>query len=160
MVFVYVRWKIALKFKPVKEDIQFCHLTFSWIPNIDHQLNLMWLNLFQNHLYLFFAMFIQRGVYSKKEIWLRPMTKAPTPTEKSKKQCENTKTPPKTSISQRLRTNLGRSVGITIVTQLVWLNRFTDPNLPTNYKIREINRTRIWKFVNNHPYLRRTISKK
>ena len=33
------------------------------------------------------------------------MTKAPTPTEKSKKQCDNTKTPPKTSITQRLRTD-------------------------------------------------------
>ena len=37
------------------------------------------------------------------------MTKAPTPTEKSKKQCDNKKTPPKTAISQptisdRLRT--------------------------------------------------------
>ena len=39
------------------------------------------------------------------------MTKAPTPTEKSKKQCDNTKTPPKTSITQRLRTYLGRSGG-------------------------------------------------
>ena len=41
------------------------------------------------------------------------MTKAPTPTEKSKKkkQRDNTATPPKTSIAQRLRTDLGRSVG-------------------------------------------------
>ena len=39
------------------------------------------------------------------------MTKAPTPTEKSNKQRDNTKTPPKTSITQRLRTDLGRSVG-------------------------------------------------
>ena len=30
----------------------------------------------------------------KEEIWLSPMTKAPTPTEKSKKQRDNTKTPP------------------------------------------------------------------
>ena len=30
----------------------------------------------------------------------------------------------KTSITQRLRTDLGRSVGVTIATQLVWLNRF------------------------------------
>ena len=30
------------------------------------------------------------------------MTKAPTPTEKSKKQCDNTKTPPKNSITQVL----------------------------------------------------------
>ena len=51
--------------------------------------------------------------------------KAPAPTEKSKKQRENTKTLPKTSNTQRLRTDLRRSVEITIVTQLVWLNWFT-----------------------------------
>ena len=61
----------------------------------------------------------------KEEIWLSPMTKAPIPTEESKKQPDNTKTPPKTSIVQRLRTDLRRSVGVTIATQLVWLNRFT-----------------------------------
>ena len=49
----------------------------------------------------------------KEEIWLSPMTKAPTPTEKSKKQRDNTKTPPKTSITQGLRTDLGRSAGAT-----------------------------------------------
>ena len=59
----------------------------------------------------------------KEEIWLSPMTKAPTLTEQSKKQLENTKTTQKTSITQRLRTDLGRSVGVTIATQLVWLNR-------------------------------------
>ena len=53
------------------------------------------------------------------------MTKAPTPTENSKKQCDNTKTPPKTSITQGLRTDLGQSVGVTTPTQLVLLNRFT-----------------------------------
>ena len=52
------------------------------------------------------------------------MTKAPTPTEKSKKQRDNTQTPPKTSITQLLQTDLGRSVGVTIAAQLVWLNRF------------------------------------
>ena len=48
---------------------------------------------------------------------------APTSTEKSKKQRDNTKkkTPPK-----RLRTDLGRSVGATPPTPLVWLNRFTS----------------------------------
>ena len=60
----------------------------------------------------------------KEEIWLGPMTKAPTPTEKSKKQRDNTKTPPKTSITPRLRTDVGWSVGETTATQLVWLNRF------------------------------------
>ena len=53
------------------------------------------------------------------------MTKADTPTGQSKKQSDNTKTPPKTSITQRLRTDLGRSVEVTIATQQVWLNRFT-----------------------------------
>ena len=51
--------------------------------------------------------------------------KTPTPTEQSKKQCGNIKTPPITSITQLLRTDLGRSVGVT-ATQLVWLNRFTS----------------------------------
>ena len=49
----------------------------------------------------------------KEEIWLSPMTKAPTPTEKLKKQRDNSETPPKSSITQRLRTDLGRSVGVT-----------------------------------------------
>ena len=54
------------------------------------------------------------------------MTKAPSSTEKSKKQRDNIKTPPKTWITQRLQTDLGRSVGVTAVTPLVWLNRFTS----------------------------------
>ena len=58
------------------------------------------------------------------------MTKAPTPTEKSKKQRDNTeKRTPKTSITQRLGTELGRSAGVTTVTPLVWLNRFTSAQL-------------------------------
>ena len=67
----------------------------------------------------------------KEEIWLSPITKAPTPTEKSKKQRDNTKTPPNISITQRLRTKLGRSVGVMTVVQLVWLNRFTESQ-PSN----------------------------
>ena len=54
------------------------------------------------------------------------MTNAPSLTEKSEKQRDNMKTPPKTSITQRLRTELRRSVGVTAVTPLVWLNRFTS----------------------------------
>ena len=53
------------------------------------------------------------------------MTKAPTPTERSKKQRDNTNKPPKISIAQRLRTDLGRLVEVAIATQLVWLNRIT-----------------------------------
>ena len=44
-------------------------------------------------------------------------------TNKKKKTMDNTKTQPKTSISQR--TDLGRSVGEIRVIQLAWLNRFT-----------------------------------
>ena len=53
-------------------------------------------------------------------------TKSPTPTAKSTKQCDNANTPPKAFITQRLRTDLGRSVALTTVTPLVWLNRFTS----------------------------------
>ena len=66
--------------------------------------------------------------------------KSPFIDRKSKKQRENTKTPQKTSITQRLRTDLGRSVGVTIAIQLVWLNRFTGsqpshlPQKPCNQK--------------------------
>ena len=62
----------------------------------------------------------------KEEIWLNPVTKFLAPTEQSKKQRDNIKTPPKTLITQLLRTDLGRSVGVTAVTPLVWLNRFTS----------------------------------
>ena len=40
----------------------------------------------------------------KEDIWLDLMTKDHTPPEKSKKQRDNTKPPPKTLITQRLRT--------------------------------------------------------
>ena len=71
----------------------------------------------------------------KEEIWLNPVTKTHTPTEQSKKQRDNIKTPPKTLITQLMRTDLGRSVGVTAVTQLVWLNQFTSaqPSLCTFY---------------------------
>ena len=64
-----------------------------------------------------------------------------------------TKTPPKTSITQRLQTDLGRSVGVTTAIQLMWLNRFTGTQLPTNRKSRVIKRTHIYKFENNPPYI-------
>ena len=62
----------------------------------------------------------------QEDIWLSPVTKTPTPTEQSKKQHDNIKTPPKTLITQLLQTDLGRSIVVTTVTQLVWLNRFTS----------------------------------
>ena len=49
------------------------------------------------------------------------MTKPPIPTENSKTKGQHTQTPPKTSITQRLRTDLGRSSWSKQVIQLVWL---------------------------------------
>ena len=51
----------------------------------------------------------------KKEIWPSPMTKPPIPTENSKNKGQHTHTPPKSSITQQLRTDLGRSVGVTSI---------------------------------------------
>ena len=48
----------------------------------------------------------------KEEIWLSPMTKAPSPAEMSKGQSDVTNNATKSSIAQRLRTDLGRSVGV------------------------------------------------
>ena len=48
--------------------------------------------------------------------------KTPYTNRINRKQKDNTQTPPKTSITQRLRTDLGRSVGVTTVIQLVLLN--------------------------------------
>ena len=48
----------------------------------------------------------------KEDIWLSLVTKAPTPTEKSEKQRDSIKKLPKTLITQRLQTDLGRPVGV------------------------------------------------
>ena len=70
------------------------------------------------------------------------MTKAPTPTEMSKGQSDNTNNATKSSIKQRLRTHLGRSVGVTTATQLVWLTGLRA-HLPTNRNSRLIKRTNV-----------------
>ena len=51
-------------------------------------------------------------------------------------------TPQKSSIKQRLRTDLGRSVGVTKATQLVWLTGLRA-HLPTNRNSRLIKRTHV-----------------
>ena len=51
-------------------------------------------------------------------------------------------TPQKSSIKQRLRTDLGRSVGVTTATQLVWLTGLRA-HLPTNRNSRPIKRTQV-----------------
>ena len=57
------------------------------------------------------------------------MTKVPTPTEMSKGQSDNINNATKNSIKQRLRTDLGRSVGVT--TQRCWSN---CPKIQKNLK--------------------------
>ena len=51
--------------------------------------------------------------------------KSPCIHRKIQKSTRQQKRPPKTPITQRLRTDFGRSVGVTIATQLVWLNWLT-----------------------------------
>ena len=68
------------------------------------------------------------------------MSKALIPAEMSKEQHDNTKTSPKSSITQRLRTDLGRSHGVATVIQLVWLTGLRA-NLPTTRNNRVIKRT-------------------
>ena len=58
---------------------------------------------------------------SDSALWQKPLHRQKNP----KSNVTTHRTLPKTSIIQRLRTDLGRSAGVTIATQLVWLNRFT-----------------------------------
>ena len=101
-----------------------CRIPRKWMESkfLDQYVDVVFLapKLFSNTI---MQLFLAR--VKKEEIWLSRMTKAPTPTNKSKTKHDNTTTPPKTSITQPLRTDLGRSVGVAIATQLVWLNQFT-----------------------------------
>ena len=58
-----------------------------------------------------FVMLGEKGRESDSVPW-----QSPTPTDKSKNQRDKTKPPPKYSITKRLRTDLGRSVGETNTT--------------------------------------------
>ena len=67
------------------------------------------------------------------------MTKAPTPEEISKGQVTTQTTPQKSSITQRLWTDSGRSVRVTTATRLVWLTGLWaqpshSPQQPCNQK--------------------------
>ena len=91
---------------------------------------------------IWYLVSLQESEEKKEEIWLSPMTKAPTPTEMSKGQSDNTNNATKSSIKQRLRTDLGRSVGVTKATQLEWLTGLRA-HLPTNRNSRLIKRTHV-----------------
>ena len=81
------------------------------------------------------------------------MTKAPTPTEMSKGQSDNTNNATKkfdyTAVADRLRTvswsNYSHPTGV--VNLVYW------PNLPTPRNSRLIKRTHVKKFVNKPPYI-------
>ena len=80
------------------------------------------------------------------------MTKAPTPTEMSKGQSDNTNNATKSSIKRRLRTDLGRSVGVTTATQLrCLLNDFYDLSALIGYFSSVIIRRIIYNFLNVFP---------
>ena len=64
----------------------------------------------------------------KEDIWLSPMTKAPY----NHRNPKSNVTTPKTSITRRLRTDLGRSVGVTTVKPLICLNRLSSAQ-PSNF---------------------------
>ena len=81
-------------------------------------------------------------------LWQKPLHRQKNP----KKQRDNTKTPPKPSITQRLRTDLGRSVGVTIAKPNgVVKPVYGIPTFFTNRKSRVIIRTHIQKSINNPP---------
>ena len=76
-------------------------------------------------------MYHEQQQEKKEEIWLSLMTKAPISAENIQNQRDNAKTTPKTSITQRLRTYLGRSDGVTTATALMWLNQvYGRPTFP------------------------------
>ena len=89
----------------------------------------------------------------REDIWLGHMTKTLIPTEISKRQHDNTKTSPNSSITKRLRTDLGRSDEVTKVIQLVWLTglRAQPPHSPQQ-PCNQMD-THLKKFINKPPYI-------
>ena len=93
----------------------------------------------------FYFDFLFLMVYTKRKrkrsdsvLWQKPLHQ-----QKCQKGKVTTQTTPqKSSIKQRLRTDLGRSVGVTTATQLVWLTGLRA-HLPTNRNSRLIKRTHV-----------------
>ena len=106
------------------------YLHIPWLMLIGIKTNDVW---HRKSYWGFIQVVIQIYLEKKEEIWLSPVTKTPTPTEQSKKQRDNIKTPPKTLNTKLLRTDLGRSIGVIAVTQLVWLNKRNTPIIKLNH---------------------------
>ena len=90
---------------------------------------------------------MRKGKRSDSVVWQKPYTH---------RQIQNVtwkhKNATEASIRQPLRTDLGRSFGVTINSQLVCLIRFTRSQPSSNHNSRVIKRTHIIKCVNNPPY--------
>ena len=93
---------------------------------------------------IYASIFLASNIREKKEeIWLSPMTKAPTPTDMSKGQNDNTNNARKkfdyTAVADRLRTvswsGYGHPTGV--------VNLVYGPNLPTPRNSRVIKRTHV-----------------
>ena len=90
---------------------------------------------------------------NKEKIWLSPITKAPTPTEMSKGQSDNTNNATKKcGYTEQLRTDLLRSVGVNYGHPTGVVNLVYRPNLPTPRNSRVIKRTstKCFKIGNLH----------
>ena len=89
-------------------------------------------------IYFWYTVFILNLLSSDSVLWQKPLHQ-----QKCQKGKVTTQTTPqKSSIKQRLRTDLGRSVGVTKATQLVWLTGLRA-HLPTNRNSRLIKRTHV-----------------
>ena len=82
--------------------------------------------------------FMRKRKRSDSVLWQKP----PHQQKCQKGKVTTQTTPQKSSITQRLRTDLGRSVGVTTATQLVWLTGLRA-HLPTNRNSRLIKRTHV-----------------
>ena len=85
-----------------------------------------------------FWLFKRKRKRSDSVLWQKPLHQQKCQKDKVTTQT----TPQKSSIKQRLRTDLGRSVGVTTATQLVWLTGLRA-HLPTNRNSRLIKRKEI-----------------
>ena len=122
------------------EFIHFCHVKLAkfsiWFINLENGI-FVW--DFDNLLEIKKETFTKRKrKRSDSVLWQKPLHQ-----QKCQKGKVTTQTTPqKSSIKQRLRTDLGRSVGVTKATQLVWLTGLRA-HLPTNRNSRLIKRTHV-----------------
>ena len=89
----------------------------------------------------------------KEEIWLRPITKAPTPTEMPKGQNDNTHNATKKVDYRAVADRLMPFSWSNYVNPTVGVNLVYGPDLPTPRNSRVIKRTHVQKIVNKPHYI-------